>query len=209
MIKNLNFILILITIVVLAAIGVVFIYGSGYSWVKSLTVADWRNTALFQDYVHSMNLAVLPLAIALVVVLGLCIPKRLFSGVALLQSMGVLLAITILTAVVWGPRLGLGFLLVAAIAIQTVVIGMTFAGDRRLSYETQGFFIQIGSAVLHLGLIVFLFDLILLGESAVHLDVFWVATGLISVGMILCFYSEEMAVLLRHPRLPPAVEEEE
>lgn len=208
MIKNLNFILILITITVLAALGVVFIYGSGYYWVQSIKLAEWRQTLLYEDYVEGMNLAVGPLAVLLVVVLGLCIPKRLFSGLALLQAMGALLALTIVGAILFGPRSGLGFLMAAGIIIQMVVIGLTLAGSRRLSYEAQGFYVQIGSALLHLGLIIFLLDFILLGNSPSHLDIFWIATALIGVGMVLCFYSTELARLGKS-RPQPAPEEDQ
>ncbi|MDP1808655.1 MAG: hypothetical protein Q8L35_03865 [Actinomycetota bacterium] len=206
MIKNLNFILILTTIVVLSAIGIIFIFGSGYSWVQSIKVSDWRQTPLYQNYVSDMNLAVLPLSVILVAVMGLCIPKRLFSGKALLRAMGFLLAATLATAALLGPKLGMGVLLVAATLIQVVVIGMTLAGDRRLSYETQGFFVQIGSAVLHLGFIIFLVDFILLSGSPAHLDVFWLSTILIGVGMVLCFYSAELA-RLRDSGPPPLADE--
>ena len=207
MIKNLNFILILTTIAVLSAIGILFIFGSGYSWVQSIQIGEWRQTPLYQDYVTSMNLAVLPLAVILVVVMGLCIPKRLLGGKALLQAMGALLAATVVAAALLGPKLGMGFLLVAAILIQIVVIGMTLAGDRRLSYETQGFFVQMGSALLHLGFIVFLFDFIILSGSPAHLDVFWLATALIGIGMVLCFYSADLAGLGKSPPQPSSEEE--
>lgn len=208
MIKNLNFILILATIVVLSAIGILFIFGSGYSWVQSIKIGEWRQTPLYQDYVTNMNLAVLPLSVILVVVMGLCIPKRLFSGKALLQAMGALLAATVAAAALFGPKPGMGFLLTAAVLTQTVVIGMTLAGDRRLSYEIEGFFVQIGSALLHLGFIVFLFDFIILSDSPAHLDVFWFATTLIGVGMVLSFYSAELA-RLRHSGPPPLADKNE
>lgn len=208
MIKNLNFILILTTIAVLSAIGVIFIFGSGFSWVQSIRISDWRDGPLYQDYVSGMNLAVLPLSVILVAVMGLCIPKRLFSGKALLQAMGFLLAATLAAAVLFGPELGLGFLLAVAILIQVVVIGMTLAGSRRLSYEAQGFFIQIGSALLHLGFIIFLFDFIILGSSPAHLDVFWFSTALIGIGMVFCFYSAELA-RLRHSGPPPLADKDQ
>lgn len=193
MIKNLNYILILVTIVALSAIGLVFIYGSGYSWVLSIQSPQWRQTGVYQDYTNSMNLAVLPLAVALTAVLGLCIPKRLFSGAALLQIMGALLFMTIVGTFIIGPQPALGFLLITAILMQLVVIALTVTGSRRLHYETQGFYVQIGSAVLHLGLILFLFDFVILPNSPQHLNVFWLATAFIGVGMVMTFYSRELS----------------
>ena len=195
MIKNLNYILILLTIFILVAIGVIFIYGSTYSWVQSIQSANWRQTVTYQNYVNDMNVAVLPLSVALVILLGLCVPKRIFSGVALLQSMAALLVVSVLVVLVYGLKPGIGFLLITAVLIQAVGVGMTLAGSKRLSYEVNGFYLQIGSAVLHLGFILFVFDFVLLGESTLHLTVYWVSTVLISVGMILSFYSGEISRL--------------
>lgn len=195
MIKNLNYILILLTIFILVAIGVIFIYGSSYSWVQSLQFANWRQTVTYQNYVNDMNVAVLPLSVALVILLGLCVPKRIFSGMALLQSMAALLVVSVLVVLAYGLKPGIGFLLITAVLIQAVVVGMTLVGSKRLSYEVNGFYLQIGSAVLHLGFILFVFDFVLLGESTLHLTVYWVSTVLISVGMILSFYSGEISRL--------------
>ena len=199
MIKNLNYILILATIVILAAVGIAFVFGTTFSWVKSETDALWRQTALYQEYVDVMNLTVGPMIIALVVVLGLCIPKRLFSGIRLMQFMGGLIALTLVISAVFGVRLGISTLLTVAIFMQVVVIVMTLFGSKRLVYEVTGFYIQIGSALLHMGLILWLFDLILVGDGlaqrTLHLNIFWVATVFIGLGMVLVFYSDELSRL--------------
>ncbi len=199
MIKNLNYILIVATIVILVAVGIAFSFGTTFSWVMSETDTIWRQTALFQDYVNIMNLAVGPMVIALVVVLGLCIPKRLFTGVRLLQLMGGLLALTLAISVALGLRLGISALLAVAMVMQVAVISLNLIGSKRLIYEVPGFYIQIGSALLHMGLILFLFDLILIGDSlaqrTLHLNIFWVATVFIGLGMILVFYSDELSRL--------------
>ncbi len=206
MIKNLNYILILATIIVLAAVGIAFIFGTTFSWVMSESDTLWRQTALYQDYVNTMNLAVGPMVIALVVVLGLCIPKRLFTGVSLLQLMGGLIASTLVISVVLGVRLGISALLTVSILMQVIVIAMTLFGSKRLVYEVTGFYIQIGSALLHMGLILFLFDLALIGDAVaqrtLHLNIFWVATVFIGLGMVLVFYSDELSRLFgrREPR---------
>ncbi len=193
MIKNLNYILILITIVVLGAIGLVFIYGTSFSWMQSLNMPEWRETGLYQDYLADMNLALAPMAVALVVVLGLCIPKRLFSGTALLMMMGSMLFAGAVLGAILGVQLGLSFLLAVAILLQTVVIALTLFGSRRLVFENQSFYVQIGSAFLHMGLVIFVFNLILLADSVNHIPVFWVAATFISLGMIAVFYSEELS----------------
>lgn len=201
MIKNLNYILILITIILLAAVGSAFIFGTSYSWIKSEADGMWRQTILYQEFVRNMNMMVGPLTMALVIVLALCIPKRLFTGMALLRLMGGLLLLTAALSIVLGPRLGISFLLGIAIVLQLIVILMTFVGSKRLVYEVTGFYIQIGSALLHMGLILFLFDMILVGDGAaqrsLHLNIFWVATVFIGLGMVFVFYSRELSNLAR------------
>jgi hypothetical protein len=195
MIKNLNYILILITMAILGAIGLIFIAGAGYSWVQSIQMSDWQRTSLYYDYITAMNLGVAPLSILLVIVLGLCIPKRLFSGATLLQLMGVLLFLTLAAAALVGPMWGIAFLLAAAGLIQVVVIALTLAGSKQLSYESRSFLVQIGSALLHLGFVIFLFNFVVLSASESHISVFWLATVLIGIGMILSFYSAELSGL--------------
>lgn len=206
-VKHFNFILILVTVMILATIGILFIIGTVYSSVQA---ANWTETSGYQDYLVKMNMGVLPFVIALLVVLGLCIPKRLFSGMTLLKVNGTLLAATLLIAGVSGAKVGLGFLLLTAAALQMAVIGLTLAGSKRLSFERAGFFLQIGSAFLHLGLVIFLFDFMLLADSASHLFVFWTATALIGLGMTSSFYSQELSLVIRRPeagsRIVPAEE---
>lgn len=202
MIKNLNYILIISTIAILAAIGLVFIYGTGFSWIKSLQEPEWRNTFLYQEYLSGMNLAVVPLIVALIAVIGMCIPKRLFSGYGLLALMGAMLAGAVVFGAVAGPLLGAGFIKAAlsfilgvAVMLQVLVILMTLFGSKSLYYENQSFYIQIGSAFLHLGLIIFVFNLVLLAEAPEHISIFWLATAFIGTGMVMVFYSEEMSGL--------------
>lgn len=210
MIKNLNYILILATVVLLAAVGIAFIFGTGYSWLKSEVDQMWRQTVLYQDFVRNMNNMVGPLAVALVVVLALCIPKRIFSGTALLQLMAALLFVTALMSAILGVRLGISFLLGISIVMQLIVVLMTIFGSKRLIYEVTGFYIQIGSALLHMGLILFLFDMIMVGDAAgqraIHLNIFWLATILITVGMVFVFYSNEIANLARRRKTPVTIE---
>ncbi|HEX21492.1 MAG TPA: hypothetical protein ENH19_02415 [Actinobacteria bacterium] len=187
--KNLNFFLILATVIILTAIGISFFVGTVYS---STQAPNWTGTPLYQTYLDKMNVAVLPFAVALIVVLGICIPKRLFKDADLLKVNGLLLGITFLIAITIDAKTGIGFLFIAAALIQLVVIALTFVGSKRLSFERTGFFLQLGSALLHLGLVIFFFDFLLLADNPDHLTVFWVATLLIGLGMLFSFYSQEL-----------------
>lgn len=197
--KHLNFILILMTVTVLAIIGVIFIGGTAYS---SAQPPDWTGTPLYQAYLDRMNVAVVPFVIALLVVLGVCIPKRLFSGTALLKANGIILFATALVSAVFSAKIGLGLLLSIAAAFQLVVIALTATGSKKIHFERPGFFLQIGSACLHLGLVIFLFDFLMLLESPSHLVIFWVATAFIGVGMVLSFYSQDFSKIAGKKPVP-------
>lgn len=192
--KNFNYILIIITIVILAAMGIAFIGGTIYS---SIQTSDWTQTIGYEKYLENMNSAILPLTIALVITLSLCIPKRLFSGQTLLIINSVLLLSSLIIAILVDPQSGLGFALIIAALMQIVVIVLTVMGSKKILYEKSGFFIQIGSAMLHLGLIIFMYDFLLLLESPNHINIFWVCSVLIGVGMIFSFYSQEFSKLFK------------
>lgn len=176
----------------MAAMGITFIAGTIYSSVQS---TDWINSLSYEQYLQNMNTAVLPLTIALIITLGLCIPKRLFSGQTLLLVNGFLIFISLFITILMGAETGLGLLLIIAAVLQIIVMTLTFTGSKRIHYENTGFFLQIGSALLHMGLIIFIFDFMLLKDSPKHITIFWVATAFIGVGMILSFYSSEISRL--------------
>ena len=192
--KHFNFILVLITVVILAALGIIFLIATGYGAAQ---VPSWTDSALYQAYLDKMNIAVIPFVISLIVALGLCIPKRLFSGAELLKLNGFILLVTLAAVVLVGAKEGLSILLIIASLIQLVVIALTAAGSRRLSFEKTGFFLQIGSALLHLGFILFLLDFMLISESGYNPLIFWSSLAFVSIGMILSFYSQEFAKFRR------------
>lgn len=197
LLKNLNFYLIILTLVVLTIIGLIFIGGTIYSWQQTLNIANWRETLSYQNYVASMNFILLPFVLLLVVTLVVCIPKRLFTGLTLLQVAGVILILSLLAMVILGPVWGAGFMLLITMAVQLLVVGLTVVGSRRLTFERTGFFSQIGSALLHLGLVLFIFNFIVFNGSPWHLTIFWVVVPLVGLGMFFSFYDKELARVFR------------
>lgn len=193
--KNYDYILIIITIGLLVALGLIFIYGTGFSFLASKSNPAWTATLAYPKYLDSMNQLALPFALGLVVVLGLCIPKRIIPRSALLWANGFLVLLALLLAWLFDLKVGLGFLLITALLLQAVVVILVLAGSKDLRFEQQSFFVQLGSALLHLGLIVFVLDIVLLQKSAYHLFLFWLATFSITVGSALSFYSDELTRL--------------
>jgi len=54
----------------------------------------------------------------------------------------------------------------------------------------------VGSSLIHLGLILFVFDLFFYEKQSLHLFLFWVTTGATVIGMIFCFYAETVVKLI-------------
>lgn len=194
--KNYDFFLALISILLLALIGIVSLYGTSYSWLASLDNPDWTRSFLYSYYLERMNSAAAPLVIALIIALGLCIPKRIFSRIKMLLVSGLILALGLLFYLFFEPLHGLAFILLAGITIQLTVVILIFFRARILHFEREGLLASLGSSLLHLGFVAFLFDFILLQESPYHLSIFWISTGFITFGSALSFYSTEISRIL-------------
>jgi hypothetical protein len=197
--RSYDYVLAIISIVLLATIGVVSLYGTGFSWLSSLRSPEWTQTFLYSQYLDNMNRTAAPFVLALVIVLGLCIPKRLFSRRRMLLVSAAMVAASLVIALVFEPLWGLGFLLAVGTVIQTVVVILTIFRVGSLRFEREGFLASLGSGLLHLGFVVFLFDFILLQGFSSHIAIFWVSAVLISLGSLLSFYSSEISRLFsRH-----------
>jgi hypothetical protein len=198
--KTYNVYMMVVTSVVLTAIGLVCLYGIGYYTVTTEASPQWLETPLYGQYIDSMNLYIYPFVVLLLVVLGLCIPKRIVPRQALLTSGILILGLTIILALVINIEASLGFLLGISIVIQTAIMVLTIIKWGGLTFEREGYFIQIGSSMLHLGIVVFVFDFVIMRTISLHLPVFWVATILITIGTVLSFYPGEIGRITKNLR---------
>ncbi len=195
--KTYDFYLMVLTSAVLAIIGLVCLYGIGYYTYTTETMPQWTQTPMYGDYIDSMNQYIYPFVVLLLVALGLCIPKRIVPRQSLLASGIGILVVTILIALVTDIGTSLAFLLAVSIVVQTVVMLLTMLGRGGLTYEREGYFVQTGSSMLHLGTVIFVLDFVTFRTSDLHLSVFWVATILITVGTVLSFYPGEVGRVVR------------
>lgn len=188
--------LIVVTVVVLAALGVLSLGGTLYVWWASDVPGGFPGSLEYEEYAAVMNRSSLPLFIALVLSLVLCIPKRIIRRAHLVWvTLGIFL-VSAAVSIIADPLLGASVMFLTAIAIQAAVIVMTLVGSKSLNFQTEGFFSQLGSGLLHLGTVLFLYDVLLLSTSNIsHSLVFWSATFLITSGMILSFYQKELSRL--------------
>lgn len=195
-----DYVLALATILILAALSAVFIYGTIESWNNSISDPDWTRGWLYADYLDRMNAYAYPFVVALVLALCMCIPKRFIPRTYLLQSSIVILALSAMVGILWGFAWGLGFLLMVSALMQLVVVVLTGARTGTLVFEREGALVQLGSALLHLGFVVFVLDLVLVADIQRHLGIFWLATALITIGTVMSFYSKEIAAVARRSK---------
>lgn len=181
----------------LLAIGIVCVYGVWYSFLAYKQDPQWLYTPLYTQYISAMNTLVYPLIVVLLIALGLCIPKRIMRRKVLTRFNAGILAITLLLAMAFGMAVSIWFILVTSIVFQTVVLILTIQKNATLFYEREGHIVHIGSALLHLGTVVFIFDFAGMRTSEYHIAIFWVSTILMGAGIMLAFYAEEIYNLLQ------------
>src|SRR5690606_36069290 len=70
-----DFALMVITVVLLAGLGLQSFVGTLYSWWAYRTQPAWELTG-HAGFVATMNVIAAPMLLGLVVVMGLCVPKR-------------------------------------------------------------------------------------------------------------------------------------
>lgn len=196
-----DFGLTVITVVLLASLGVQSFVGTLYVWWAQSAVQGWDQSGGYDRFVGVMNAIAAPQLVALVVVMGLCVPKRLFSRRVLLAVSATMVAAGIVAYGVTGSLASaVGLYLALAALIQVAVVVMTAAGARGPSYLTEGRLTKLGSGLLHLGFIVFGIVVAVLQGSSLMLTAFWIATVLAVGGTLLSFYADRLA--WRHRAAP-------
>jgi hypothetical protein len=181
------------TLVLLALLGVQSIVGTSYAWWAERSITGWEQID-YAGYVAAMNVAAAPLVVALVVVLGLCVPKRILSRYWLVGVSAALVAAGVAGALATGSlTTGLAVYLMLASLLQLAVVVVTFLGvGARVSYLTEGRLVKTGSGLLHMGFLLFALVVVALQQSPWMLLVFWLSALCIAVGTMLSFYAGKL-----------------
>ena len=196
---SLDYYLILATAGVLFIISAIAVFAMFYF---KLAAVQTMEPAAKMAYLNGMNELVAPFVIALILLLGICVPRRLLP-VRLLVRFNLALSGAGIAAAVWlGPKAGLLVVLCASLQLQLVVLFLAVAGSRRLHFTRKGYWLRVGSSLVHLGLILFVLDLLLYRHHTLHLFLFWVTTGTSIAGMLCCFYSRAVARIFRRELEP-------
>jgi hypothetical protein len=194
-----DFYLILATTVVLFIISVICIYGMFYfklAQVNQLTAVAKVN------YMNTMNRVLAPFLIALIVLLGICVPKRLLPTVWLNRFSVMLVVFAIVAGLIGDVKVSLVLVLAVSLVLQVVVLIMACAGSTELNFEKKGYWVRVGSSLLHLGLIVFVLDFFFYRSLTLHLVLFWITTVSLLLGMVFCFYAESFSRLVQKKTTP-------
>ncbi|MBI5556023.1 MAG: hypothetical protein HY885_00130 [Deltaproteobacteria bacterium] len=191
---SLDFYLIVVTVAVLFVISAICVYGMFYfklAQIQQLAPAEKL------AYMDRMNRVVAPFIISLIVLLGICVPKRLLPTVWLTRF-ALVLAVASGGISLWlGVKTGLVAVLAASLLLQLVVLFLALAGSDVLYFEKSGYWVRLGSSLIHLGIILFVFDLFFHRHQSLHLILFWITTGATVLGMVFCFYSQGVVRLIR------------
>ncbi len=194
--KNYDYYLIILTAFILLTIGIVCVYGiTYYNYLATSPV--WTETETYIHFINDMNSYLYPFLVLLLVSLGLCIPKRLFEQELLLRINALSLGATVILTFFFNMETALGFILAVIAGLQVLVLIQTFNKNMNIRFEKEGYFVRMGSSILHLGTAILILNFIVLGESQFHILIFWVGTILISAGNLFSFYPERMNFIFK------------
>ncbi|MDZ4168446.1 MAG: hypothetical protein U1E26_02155 [Coriobacteriia bacterium] len=192
--RSWDFGLTVLTVVLLGGLGVQSFLGTIYVWWAQRTIPGWEQVS-YTGYVEAMNAIAAPQLMGLVVVMGLCVPKRLFARRTLIVVSALMVAGGVGAYLVTRSLAdGIAVYLALAALIQVAVVVMTAVGAKGPSYLTEGRFTKLGSGLLHLGFIVFGIVVAVLQRSPFMLPVFWASTVLMVGGTAMSFYASRIAV---------------
>ena len=184
-----DFYLILTTALVLFAISLISIYGMFYFKFAHI---HQMAPAIKMSYMNRMNSVVAPFIIILILLLGICVPKRLLPTVWLNLVAVLLIICAAVTGFFAGIKASLFLILGASLVLQLIVLILALGGSKNLHFHKKGYWVRLGSSLIHLGLILFVLDLLLYERKTLHLFLFWITTGASVVGMLFSFYAESV-----------------
>ncbi|MDD5616389.1 MAG: hypothetical protein PHH85_09325 [Candidatus Methanoperedens sp.] len=194
--KNYDYFLVVLTTAILFAIGIVCVYGiTYYNYLAS--VPGWTETARYLQFINDMNSYLYPFLVLLLISLGLCIPKRLFEQDILVKISALALAVTVILTYSLGMETAVGFILAVITGIQGIVLILTFKKSRAVRFEKEGHIARIGSSMLHLGIVVLIFNFVTLRENQLHIMIFWAGTILVTAGNLFSFFPGRVGSLLK------------
>jgi hypothetical protein len=194
--KIYDYYLIVLTTLILFAIGIVCVYGITY-YNYLAAAPGWTETTSYIRFIDEMNSYLYPFLVLLLISLGLCIPKRLFEQKILVKISVLVLGVTVVLTFLFGMKTAMGFILSVITVIQSIVLILTFNKNRVIRFEKEGYLVRLGSSMLHLGILILIFNFVMLIDSDFHILIFWIGTLFVTAGNIFSFYPERINSLFQ------------
>ena len=194
--KKYDYYLIILTTLILLAIGLVCVYGITYYNYLAVT-PEWTATTGYLRFIDDMNSYLYPFLVLLLISLGLCIPKRLFEQEILIKISLLALGVTVILTFLLGMETAMGFILAVIAGIQVIVLILTLNKNRKIRFEKEGYIVRLGSSMLHLGIVILIFNFVTLRDSQFHILIFWIGTLFVTAGNIFSFYPERINSLFK------------
>ena len=91
----------------------------------------------------------------------------------------------------------MGFILAVITGLQGIILILTFKKSTVVRFEKEGHIVRMGSSMLHLGIVVLIFNFVTLRENQLHIMIFWAGTILVMAGNLFSFYPGRMNSLLK------------
>ncbi|WP_456475531.1 hypothetical protein [Candidatus Pyrohabitans sp.] len=179
----------LLAVATLIALGVVSLYGIYDYAMESRADSSFMYSMAYLNFMQKMDRLAFPFAVAFILILAICIPKRIVPERYLIPLSALLLVLAF-GLYLKDYRLALGVVLAFALILQAGVLALTMAG-KELHFLSIGYKKRTGSALTHLGIV--MVTLSIVQPDWVILDsltVFWGATITIGAGMLLLFYTK-------------------
>ncbi len=193
--KNYDYYLVILTVLIFFAIGIVCLYGITYYDYLAVT-PEWQQTIRYAQYINDMNSYLYPFLVLLLVSLGLCIPKRLVEQNILIKFWFPALCVTLILTFLSGIETGLGFILVIMAGFQGIVLFLTLKKSEAIRFEKEGYVVRLGSALLHFGVVILILNFVILRENPLHIMIFWLGTVSVTIGNVFSFYPEKITSIL-------------
>lgn len=186
------------TVIMLFAMAAVFFYSIlSYSNMNSIE-PGWAQTPTYGEFIVHMDKMQFPHVVLFLIILGLCIPKRILPR-KLLYVMSLILLLISFSLYLKDYRLALGVVLLIGTILQMLVLIFSIAG-KKLEFLGPGYFLRVGSSLIHFGVVYFVLSVVY--PPFVVLDpltVFWISTAVIAIGMFFIFYLREKDSYWRKP----------
>ncbi len=136
-----------------------------------------------QGFEDLFNRLAAPLLAGLLLILAVCVPKRIFDPRGL-NRLALGLGVLFLGGWLYGDwRLALLLVMIPTAILQFFTLLFLLTG-RKLKFHCEGFWAQLGSSLVHLGLILFVLTILLLAYTGFLAPLFWTAALLITLGLL-------------------------